>query len=119
MLMRAPITLALTLMVSCAWGQFKSGAQLADEASYWRKNLTGNAIVDIETVTKESRFSGYVIGIHDSYEYSALFCTPSNSTRGQVLAVAAKYIKEHPEQWNQNPAQIVLASLQQAFPCKR
>jgi hypothetical protein len=119
MLMRAPITLALTLMVNCAWGHFQTGTQLADEASYWGKSLIGNTSVDADTVIKEARFSGYVIGVHDSYEYSALFCTPSNSTRGQVLAVAAKYIKEHPEQWNQNPSQIVLASLQQAFPCKR
>lgn len=119
MLMRIPITLALTLMVNCAWGHFQTGTELANQSTYWNKSLTGNTSADIDIVANAARFISYVTGVHDAYEESAQFCTPSNSTRGQVIAIAAKYIKEHPEQWNQNPARIVLTSLQQAFPCKR
>lgn len=67
---------------------------------------------------KSGLFKGYVNGVVDIGD-GILFCTPTGVTRGQFTAVAAKYLKEHPEKWNMSADGIVVDALAGAFPCKK
>src|SRR3990167_4654632 len=51
-------------------------------------------------------FNGYVAGVVDVGD-NILFCTTFGVKRGQLSAIAAKYLKNNPEQWNK-PASILI-----------
>jgi hypothetical protein len=44
-------------------------------------------------------------------------CTPSTSTRIQLIKIFSKYVDDHPEAANQSFSDVALLSLTQAFPC--
>ena len=48
-----------------------------------------------------------------------VWCPTRPFTGLQLSAVVSKYVKEHPEQWSENPQVLVSRALQQAFPCKK
>ncbi|WP_176753970.1 Rap1a/Tai family immunity protein [Nitrosomonas mobilis] len=48
-----------------------------------------------------------------------LFCTTSGVTRGQFIAIVAKYLKNNPEKWNMSADSIVFYAMKEAFPCKK
>ncbi len=62
-------------------------------------------------------FNGYVAGVVDVGD-GILFCTTSGVTRGQLSAIAAKYLKNNPEQWNKQASTLVIESMKSAFPCE-
>jgi hypothetical protein len=45
-------------------------------------------------------------------------CIPEAATGAQKLAVAIKYIEEHPEDWHLEFIQLVHAAWLDAWPCK-
>jgi len=49
---------------------------------------------------------------------SRLICPPDNPTGGsaQAVAVALKFLNEHPERWHLAPAYLVGQSFKAAFP---
>lgn len=68
--------------------------------------------------TNSAMLSGYVIGVADLGD-KILFCTPSNSTVGQLVAVTLKYLREHPEKWSLPADEVVTQALRNSFPCKK
>jgi hypothetical protein len=64
-----------------------------------------------------SRYTGYVTGVYDATRFQ--YSYPPNVTRGQLCAIVAKYLKEHPERWNQPASDLVIEALKQAFPKER
>jgi len=60
------------------------------------------------------RYEGYVAGVSDAKR--AFFGSPENVTVGQTCSIVAKYLKEHPEKWNQPADILVIEALQKAFP---
>jgi hypothetical protein len=93
-----------------SWANFTSGNELHEWLSQSQdKN---------ESRYHTGLFRGYVSGVVDTGN-DVLFCTPDGVTRGQYTAVVAKYIKEHPEQWNQPASELVISAMKQAFPCKK
>ncbi|MES1993759.1 MAG: Rap1a/Tai family immunity protein [Pseudomonadota bacterium] len=63
-------------------------------------------------------FRGYIGGVVDVGD-GILFCIPTGVTRGQYVAVVAKYIKAHPEKWNQDASALVVNAMTKAFPCPK
>jgi|SRR5712672_1251241 len=63
--------------------------------------------------------SSYLLGIYDQMSFSGLICPPDNSTGGglQAVAVALKFLNEHPEKWHFHPVALVGESFKAAFPC--
>ena len=74
--------------------------------------------IDMENAADASQFMGYVIGIVDASILLGALCPPQNATKGQLMAIVSKYIKNNPEKWNKAGADLVLDALTPVFPCK-
>jgi hypothetical protein len=62
--------------------------------------------------------SGYIAGVFDTLVLTAKLCPADNpGLTGQVVAVAMKYLNDHPELWAGSPAQLIGDSLMPVFPC--
>jgi len=93
-----------------------SGANLNEWAQAYERTEAGReSAVDYQSA---AMLIGYVAGIADVGN-QILFCAPDHSTVGQLVAVTTKYVKEHPEKWDQAGATLVVAALREAFPCKK
>ena len=67
---------------------------------------------------KAGLYMGFIVGIVDLGNGS-LFCAYPNVSREQSGAVVTKYLKAHPEQWNEPAAGIVVRAMREAFPCEK
>ncbi len=65
--------------------------------------------------SKAGIYIGYVAGVHD--QNFRAFCKSKNVSLGQVTAIVAKYLREHPEKWDRPAFALVTAALRGAFPC--
>ena len=63
--------------------------------------------------------SGYILGVFDNMSLSYLICPPNNpgGLGGQAVAVALKFLSDHPEKWDKPPALLIGESFKAAFPC--
>jgi hypothetical protein len=63
--------------------------------------------------------AGYIIGVFDEMSFSRLICPPNNSDglTAQAVAVALKFLNEHPEKWHLPPVFLIEQSFKAAFPC--
>jgi len=63
--------------------------------------------------------AGYILGVYDQMSFSRLICPPSNPSGGtaQAVAVALKFLNDHPEQWHLAPVFLIEKSFKTAFPC--
>ena len=61
-------------------------------------------------------FMGFVMGVYDSHEDEFSGDDAVNVSR--ITKIVAKYLKEHPEEWNQPAYLLVLRALATAFPKK-
>ncbi len=60
-------------------------------------------------------YIGYIMGVVDSMG-GVVFVLPDNVKAGQLAAIVNKYLKEHPEEWNETASVIVARSFRNAFP---
>lgn len=60
---------------------------------------------------------GYTLASVDSHVGPPI-CRPSDVTTGQLVAVAVKYIRGNPAQWNWDARSLILLAFAEAFPCK-
>ena len=69
---------------------------------------------------------GYVTGTFDAFDAlnslklssPPLVCPSQSVTAGQMLAVAQKYLNDHPEDLHYVASSLLLEALGEAFPCK-
>jgi hypothetical protein len=99
-------------MVSNASSAFRDGNKLVAEMREYEKAVRNTESNWLNVGTYE----GYVLGVFDVVEQS--ICTPDNIKAGQLFAVVAKYLNEHPEQWSFAADTLVFKALSSAFPCK-
>lgn len=62
--------------------------------------------------------TGYVIGVADAMA-DTLVCMPPNVTVKQTKQVVYKFMKAHPDSWNNAANRIVAAALKNTWPCKK
>jgi hypothetical protein len=62
-------------------------------------------------------YDGYIGGVADSL--AKLICPRSDVTRGQMIDVVSRYLKENPEELELDADLIVAKALVKAFPCKK
>ncbi len=100
-------------LVQCSTG----GANLAMCASEWENSVhNGNQLVSTNAAWNVAYFQGFVDGIVVQAAKKK-FCFKEVIQTDQLYAIAAKYIRENPEKWNQNPNVLVIDSIARAFPC--
>jgi Rap1a immunity proteins len=64
--------------------------------------------------------AAYILASVDQLSMSGQVCLPSSGGgNAQNLAVVRKYLKDHPERWNQHPAVVVKQAMIASFPCRR
>jgi len=51
-------------------------------------------------------------------DWGGLFCAPDEVKVGQVLRVVVKYLRDHPGELHNPSADLIVAALNAAFPCK-
>jgi hypothetical protein len=62
-------------------------------------------------------YVGYVLGVADVY-FDTSWCPNDGVPVRHTANIVSKYLKKHPEYWHKAADVLVLAALQQAFPCK-
>lgn len=118
----AVLVFAASLASGVANAKFFSGQELKDLTREIDKADRGAPIGDDTTmvarVSAIGSYMGFVAGVSDALDGLA-FCIPAGVTLGQAGAVVNKYLKEHPEEWNESGTTLVARALRQAFPCKK
>jgi hypothetical protein len=93
------------------------GPELATFAALWEKGRAdGNVVYGDENIRKVEYFIGFVNGTAFATRGRA-WCSGEALAIGQISAIAAKFIREHPELWHLNPASLVERALGEVFPC--
>jgi hypothetical protein len=97
-------------------------------------NFTGNWLYERyqgfkqleEAVLDTSMFAHYVSGVVDTQLYSQnlegtrpKWCQPEGAIMAQYFHIVGQYLERHPERRHYNRAQLVIESLQEAWPCRR
>lgn len=62
--------------------------------------------------------TGYILATYDRMSFSDAICPSLTATSAQAVAVARKYIADHPERWDTHPSVVVAEALRTAFPCR-
>lgn len=75
------------------------------------------SFVDRPANTFEGMCIGYVVGVMSVMEYINVICRPVKATHAQATLVVQKYLSDHPEKLHLNADELVIAALQEAFPC--
>jgi hypothetical protein len=71
-----------------------------------------------------ARCAGYIIGAADSFSMTSAsqglrWEPPSQITTGQIIDIAVRYLKEHPEERHLQAASLVWSALEQTWPPHR
>jgi hypothetical protein len=111
------VALLIAFLCSAANAQFVEGTQLHE----WilandRLDNGGKNQVDF---INSSTVMFYIAGIAESYRNLGILCLPNGVSIGQMTSVVGKYLKEHPERWNERANILVISALTNAFPCKK
>ncbi|TRZ50641.1 hypothetical protein D4S03_06450 [bacterium] len=109
------VLLVLVFMQGQAEAQFVTGNMLIGDMHEYEKR---DAKVTIVEFMQSGRYQGYVAGISDATA-DILWRLQKNVNMGQICAIVSKYLKNHPERWNESAAILVIAALQEAFPLKK
>jgi Rap1a immunity proteins len=103
---------ALVLVCSNAFGAFKDGNKLVSDMREFERAERSDPNV---SWLGAGTYTGYVLGIFDTIDSN--LCISGSPTGGQVGTIVAKYLNEHPEEWNRPASLLVARALRQAFPC--
>ncbi len=88
-------------------------------AAYEHSRAQGNLIYGGPELAMDiAYYSGFVNGVALS-TLGIAWCPREAFSMAQIWSVAAKFLAEHPQQWNQPPATLVALGLASAYPCKR
>ena len=66
----------------------------------------------------EGNCRGYVSGVFDNSINVNKQCLPQNATSGLRTKVVVEYLKKHPERLSTSASILVLAAINEAFPCE-
>jgi hypothetical protein len=93
-----------------------SGNELV-EAMRGSDRVNANASgIDYTDYVLSGEFRAYIHGVCDATRYT--YNIPDSVTLGQLVAVVSKYLKNHPEEWNDPAVVLVIKALKETFPLK-
>jgi len=83
------------------------------------QGIDGNDLADLCRFNNKCDLfiTGYVLGVIDGMPRTSSICYPDGGTANQFAAVIKKYIDNHPEERHLHATDIILESMQDAFPC--
>ncbi len=95
----------LIFFSSFAFADFYTGNKLLDDL---RKDVV-NDCIDLCFA------EGYVTGVFTAYERLFFKC-PGSVTKGQIIDIAKKYLREHPEDRHRDATELLQEAFMDAFP---
>jgi hypothetical protein len=111
--MRRAIVVLIGMLLACPAGAVTTGYDLLRYCSQ----------AETEATFKSGVCNGYIRAITDvmfNYPFAGLqACFPEGVTRGQVVRVSVKFLREHPGLLHLSAYNNVASALLVAFPCKR
>ncbi len=66
-----------------------------------------------------AQLAGYVQGVIDAWGAINLICVPPGTRVGQVVAMVAKYVEAHPEEWGDDGSVLVERAMLPTFACPK
>lgn len=116
------VAMALTFVTKESHADFINGGELAAWARSYDK-LESKQTTSKAEFRDSMAFVGYIDGTIDTFAVFAVvnkgnpkYRLPPGTSRTQLAAVISKYLRNHPEKWN-NPAPImVIDALIKSFP---
>jgi hypothetical protein len=83
--------------------------------------FTGNTLKDYcdagQGTGRSGLCIGFIVGVHDSTEYSGQFCIPASVQAEQLIDVVKIFLEQNPQLRHLNATGAVVGSLSAAFPC--
>jgi hypothetical protein len=89
---------------------FITGNSLLESMRGHEKFMAG----DQGDTAKALHFMGYVTAVNDTTNY--MYGSMNNVSVNRMCAIVTKYLKAHPEKWNQCASELVIEALKQSFP---
>jgi hypothetical protein len=108
------VLLLLVFMRGQAGADFK-GNHLVQLMREYEKSKAGASYVYMPLVFE---YMQYVNGVFDTLRWFGLE-VPDDVTPGQIFAIVAKYLNNHPEKWNEQAVILVVEAITEAFPQKK
>lgn len=63
--------------------------------------------------------NGYILGVADALQLQGITCRAvSDAATLQTVAIARRYIRDHPEEWSAHSVSMIQSALKAAYPCK-
>lgn len=114
--MRHLSAMAVLMVAQNAVAGWYTGAELNALAESYTQSMESKETISYKTQWESGMFAGYVTGYADG---NSLLCIPGGVTRGQILAIVSKYLKNNPELWNLQSEVLIFNSLVRTFSCKK
>ena len=110
-----PILTFLILSQPVIADVFIDGKTLVKSIPEYEKAEARDPSTDYQTA---AMIKWYTLGVVDTLlaADSKAFKLPPNVKTNQVVAVVVKFLKEHPERWNESAVLLVAAALTKSFP---
>jgi Rap1a immunity proteins len=109
------IVITTTTMNVC----FQEGKTLAACAATWQAmSDAGNKVDNSKSAWEASGFQNFVAGIR-TINQDLSWCNPpgTETTYDDAFKVVAKFLADHPERYDSDPATLVTLALKGAYPC--
>ena len=95
----------------------RGGTILAQCAANWERLRQDNfAMRSTDDAWYIASFQGFIDGVM-SQTFKKAWCINDRTSTDQFYAVVSKYLRDNPEKWNKQSADLVLISIGKAFPC--
>ena len=112
------ILLVLGFMQGEAAADFYKGDKLVALMNEYDRGIAGAEGVNWSDA---GRYMGYIIGVYDALSQAeellgVAWSNPDKVTAGQACTIVSKYLKKHPERWNEWAVTLVIDALKEAFP---
>lgn len=114
----APVTktVVTSTQMNICWQDAKTLAACA--VSWQAMSDAGNKVDNSKAAWEASGFQNYVSGIRTVNE-DLSWCNPpgTETTNDDAFKTVAKYLADHPEKYDSEPATLVTLALKAAYPC--
>ena len=112
------LLLSLALVSAGAMAYLGSGNQNRDMVAAYLKIESGSEDITSVEFFRVGIFTGAVAAaadVFDDFTFGYSICYPVESDVGQLKAITAKYIEEHPEETNEQMSYLIWISHAKAF----
>ena len=116
----APTTKTITTTTTMSFCFLEAKTLAACAVSWQAMSDAGNKVTDTKSAWEASGFQNFVAGIR-TLNQDLSWCNPpgTETSADESFKVVAKYLADHPERYDSDPATLVTLALKAAYPCSK